>query len=299
MKIFETHTHLDDDVFDEDRDDLINEMLGSEGTLDYIVNVGASLRGCQASLELADKYEKIYAAIGVHPEDVYNLSDSDIDWLRENAKSNSKVVAIGEIGLEYHYLDEDDEDSSSDEEASICDNSQSYCIEMSDEEIEKIRRDKIERKKSLQKKWFIEQLKLAEELKLPVVIHSREACKDTLDILKVYPVSKGGIIHCYSYSVETAKELVKMGYHIGVGGVVTFKNAKKLVEVVEWLPLDRLLLETDSPYMAPVPFRGKRNDSRYIKYIAEKIAEIKGVTAQEIIDVTNENARRLLLNAPV
>jgi len=261
MKIFETHAHFDDECYDNDRETLINAMIGEDGIIESIINVGASFKGCLDSVELAQKYESIYAAIGLHPEDIESLTLDTFAWLKKEALANKKVLAIGEIGLDYHY-DEPD--------------------------------------KELQKEAFKKQLILASDINKPVIIHSRDACKDTLDILRDTLDSKGehvyktgGIIHCYSYSKEAALDFLKLGYYIGVGGVVTFKNAKKLKEAVEVIPLDRLVLETDSPYMAPEPHRGSRNDSRNIKYVAEKIAEIKGVSASEIIDATNLNAKKL------
>lgn len=255
MKIFETHAHYDDESFNEDRDYLISQMLGDSGIIDVIVNIGASLKGCKDSLELAAKYEKVYAAIGVHPSEVEVLAASDIEWLEKNANSNSKVLAIGEIGLDYHY------ESPS---------------------------------KDIQKKWFIEQIALAKKVKKPIIIHSREACQDTIDIMRQEDAeSIGGIVHCYSYTKETAKNFLDMGFYFGIGGVITFKNAKKLIEAVEYIPMDNLLLETDSPYLAPEPNRGKRNDSINIPFIAEKIAQIKGISTAQVIDKTNENARKL------
>ena len=255
MKICETHAHLDDESFDEDRTELINNMLGESGALDCIVNVGASLEGCYASLNLAKQYDRIYAAIGVHPDDILRLTDKEMDWLYETAITNEKVVAIGEIGLDYHYP---------------------------------------EPSKEIQREWFERQMNVAVKAGKPVIIHSREACQDTMDILKKVDAQKiGGIIHCYSYSKEAAKDFLNMNFYIGVGGVITFKNARKLVEAVEYIPMDRIVLETDCPYMAPEPHRGTRNDSRNIKYVADKIAQIKGLTSQEVIDITNANARRL------
>lgn len=258
MKIFETHTHLDDEAFDMDRTSLIEEMLGADGTIDYIINVGASLRGCVESIKLAADYEKIYAAIGVHPEEVSELKESDIEWLIENATTNDKIVAIGEIGLDYHYE---------------------------------------EPVRDIQKYWFDRQLQAAYQIRKPVIIHSREACQDTIDMLKSNHANElGGIIHCYSYSKEAARDYLNMGFHIGIGGVVTFKNARKLVEAVEYIPLDKIVLETDCPYMAPEPHRGKRNDSRNLQYVAAKIGEIKGLSPQEVIDATNYNARKLFIS---
>ena len=258
MKIFETHSHYDDSAFDEDRDVLFAEMFSQEGNIESLINVGASLRGCRESLELAAQYENVYAAIGVHPEDIEALNDKEYAWLKENAISNSKVVAIGEIGLDYHYP---------------------------------------EPGKELQRECFRRQLRIAAEVGKPVIIHSRDACADTLECMKrEHAENIGGVIHCYSYTKEAAKDFLDMGFYFGIGGVVTFKNARKLVETVEYLPIEKILLETDCPYMAPEPNRGKRNDSRYIKYIAEKIAQIKGMDVQEVIDITNQNAKTLFLN---
>jgi len=270
MKIFETHAHYDDERFDVDREDLIKSMLSPEGSLDVIVNVGASKRGCEASLAFASQYEKMYAAIGFHPEDIFKLNKSDIDWLRQKlvdnkfdgVNPNRKVVALGEIGLDYYYVSEDAAEA--------------------------------EHEKCVQREWFVDQMNVAYETKMPVIIHSRDACQETINILKEnHGNDLGGIIHCYSYTKEAARDFLNMGFHIGIGGVLTFKNAKKLVAAAEYIPMDRIVLETDSPYMAPEPNRGKRNDSRNIQYVAEKLAEIKGLSAAEVIDITNNNARRL------
>lgn len=255
MKIFETHTHYDDAAFDEDRDALLAQMLGSDGAMECIINVGASLSGSCASLELAGQYENMYAAIGVHPEETEMLTMKDMDWLVSTAKANPKVVAIGEIGLDYHYP---------------------------------------EPGKELQKEWFRQQLRAAGRAGLPVIIHSREACADTIACMQQEHAERlGGVVHCYSYTKEAAKTYLDMGFYFGIGGVVTFKNARKLVEAVDYIPMDRLLLETDCPYLAPEPNRGKRNDSRNLTYVAEKIAQIKGIMPQEVIDITNQNAKRL------
>lgn len=255
MKIFETHAHYDDSDFDEDREELITSMLSDDGALDCLINVGASLKGCEDSLLLASKYDKVYAAIGVHPEEVEGLTMGHMRWIKENASMNRKVLAIGEIGLDYHYP---------------------------------------EPTKEVQKQWFRQQLKIASEIRKPVIIHSRDACADTLECMRMEHADKiGGIIHCYSYSKEAAKDYLDMGFHFGIGGVVTFKNARKIIEAVEYIPMERIVLETDCPYMAPEPHRGTRNDSRNIAFVAEKIAQIKGMTAQEVIDITNKNARKL------
>lgn len=250
--IFDTHAHYDDHQFDDDRYSLLDSM--KEAGIGTIVNNAADLESVETSLELAHRYDFVYAAVGVHPENAYELDDSKLLWLRDKSH-DPKAVAIGEIGLDYHYPDNPDRDT--------------------------------------QIKWFRAQLRLALEEKLPVVIHSRDAAADTMEIMKE-AASKGIVadIHCYSYSPEQALEYVKMGFYIGVGGVVTFKNGKKLKQTVDKIPLDRILLETDCPYMAPEPFRGSRNSSVYLPYVVKAIADIKGVTPQEVIDITEQNARR-------
>lgn len=225
-----------------------------ESGVGYIVNVGASLRGAKESTELAARFPHVYAAVGVHPDHVGDLDEDKIRWLKELC-GLPKTVAVGEIGLDYYW----------------------------DKESHR-----------LQKEWFIRQLALAKEMKLPIVVHSREAAKDTFDIIKAeHAGSTGGVIHCYSGSREMARDYLDLGYYIGVGGVVTFKNARVLKEVVEYVPLSRILTETDCPYLAPVPFRGKRNHSAYISYVIEAIASIKGISPEEAERVTCENAKRM------
>ena len=252
--IFETHGHYDDEQFDEDREQLISEFL--EKDIDKVMNVGADMQSSRNSVELAGKYPHFYAAVGVHPSEVGDLTEDDMQALKQMTLKNPKVKAIGEIGLDYHFDDDPPRD--------------------------------------VQKKWFIRQLELAQELGMPIIIHSRDAASDTMEILKDMDGGRnGGVIHCYSYSVEQAREYIKMGFHIGVGGVVTFKNSRKLQEVVEDIPLEKIVLETDSPYMAPVPFRGTRNSALNISYIAEKIAEIKGVPVEKVYETTYANAMEM------
>lgn len=252
--IFETHGHYDDEQFDEDRERLIAEFL--EKDIDKVMNVGADMQSSRNSVELAGKYPHFYAAVGVHPSEVGDLTEDDMQALKQMTLENPKVKAIGEIGLDYHFDDDPPMD--------------------------------------VQKKWFIRQLELAQELGMPIIIHSRDAASDTMEILKDMDGGRnGGVIHCYSYSREQAREYIKMGFHIGVGGVVTFKNSRRLQEVVEDIPLEKIVLETDSPYMAPVPFRGTRNSALNIPYIAEKIAEIKGVPVQKVYDQTYANALKM------
>ena len=253
--IFETHAHYDDEKFDEDRVELLSHLL-KENNIGNIVNVGASFRGCKDSLDLASNYDNVYAAVGIHPEELDDMTDENLAWIKANA-NHPKVVAIGEIGLDYYWMKEEDQ-------------------------------------RAKQRIWFEKQMDLAKELNLPVIIHSREAAEDTLNTIKRYNTQNvKGIVHCYSYSKEIAAEYVKMGWYIGVGGVVTFKNSKKLVETVEAIPLESIVLETDCPYMAPVPHRGERNSSIFLSHVAEKIAEIKGVSVREVEDITYENALKV------
>ena len=254
MLIFETHAHYDDDAFDEDREELLSSL--QENDIEYVVNVGASLASTKASIELAKKYDFVYTSVGIHPSDADQLNEESFAWLAEQTKYE-KCLAVGEIGLDYYW-------------------------------------DKEEDIQANQRVWFRRQLNLAREAKLPIIIHSRDACEDTMEIMKDERAGEiGGVIHCFSYSKEIALEYVKMGMYIGVGGVVTFKNAKKLKEAVEVIPIERIVLETDCPYMAPEPNRGKRNSSLYIPYIAAKIAEIKGLSPDEVVEITNKNAKAM------
>ena len=249
--IFDTHAHYDDEAFDEDRDQLLSSM--KDGGVGCIVNVCASAGGFGGTLELIKAYPFVYGAVGVHPDDAGIMTQDTLDEIRRLSHME-KMVAIGEIGLDY-YWDKENHD--------------------------------------LQKEWFIRQLDLARKKEKPVIIHSREAAADTMEIMKEYASGLRGVIHCYSYSAEMAKEYVKMGYYIGIGGVVTFKNAKKLKQVVQEIPLESIVLETDCPYLAPVPYRGKRNSSLYLPYVAEEIAALKGAAAEDVVLQTEENARKL------
>ena len=250
-KIFESHAHYDSSKFAEDREELLNSI--QENEVGTIINVGASWKSVTSVIELVEKYPFIYAALGLHPDEVGDLNEERFVFLKEQCRKQ-KVVAIGEIGLDY-YWDNESHD--------------------------------------IQKKWFVRQLELARELDLPVIIHSRDAAEDTLKIMKEHAQGLRGVIHCFSYSKELAEEYVKMGFHIGIGGVVTFKNGKKLKEVAEVIPLERILLETDCPYLAPEPYRGKRNSSLYIPHIAQAIADIKGITYEEVVAQTEQNGKLL------
>lgn len=250
--IFESHAHYDDDAFLEDRELLLGTM--AEHGIGTIINVGASMDSTRQTLELASQYPFIYAAIGVHPSETGELTEADMDFLRQHA-SEDKVAAIGEIGLDYHWN---------------------------------------EPERDIQKHWFIRQMQLAKEVGLPVIIHSRDAAKDTLDIMCAeHAEDLNGVVHCYSYSKEQAKDYLNMGYYFGIGGVITFQNAKKLKEAVDYIPMDRILLETDSPYLAPVPNRGKRNDSTNLPLIAEAIAALKHMDAEDVVRISADNAHKL------
>lgn len=250
--IFDTHAHYNDEAFDPDREELLGQ-LPEEG-IGLVVNIGADLRSTAQSIALAERYPYIYAAAGVHPSDSGELSEEGMAWLKEQTR-REKVVAVGEIGLDY-YWDEPD--------------------------------------RAIQKTWFERQMELAREVSLPIVVHSRDAAQDTLEMMKAAKAGEiGGVIHCFSYGVEMAREFLNMGFYLGIGGVLTFKNAKKLKEVAEYAPLDRIVLETDCPYMAPVPNRGKRNSSLNLPYVAEELGRIKGLPAEEIARITFENGKRL------
>lgn len=247
---FDSHAHYDDERFEEDRESLL-ESLKEKG-VDFVVNAAADMSSCRASLALAEKYAFIYSSIGVHPHDVKNLTEADLEEMKQLA-AHRKVVAIGEIGLDYYY---------------------DYSP------------------REMQRNWFMKQLLLAKELDLPVIIHSREASQETFDLIVESGV-KEGVIHCFTGSYELAKEYVKRGFYIGVGGSLTFKNARKAVEVVEGIDLNHILIETDCPYLTPVPHRGERNDSSYLKYVVEKIAEIKGISENEVARISCQNAKLL------
>ena len=250
--LFDTHAHLDDKKYDSDRAEVI-DYIKKEG-VSLLVNVGADMESSETTLQLAKEYDFIYAAVGVHPYDEPDLTEADIARLREMAK-DEKVVAIGEIGLDYHYENTDREG---------------------------------------QKRGFKMQLELAKELKMPVIIHDRDAHKDTMDILRACNVRDcGGVFHCYAGSVEMAKEILDWGMYIAFGGSLTFKKSVKPKEVAQYVPLDRLVTETDAPYLAPEPQRGRRNDSRYMHFVAELIAQLKGVSYEEVARASYENGKKL------
>ncbi|NLY76766.1 MAG: TatD family hydrolase [Tissierellia bacterium] len=250
--LIDSHAHLDDERFDKDRDDIIKSLY--ESYVELVINPGADLNSSIKAVALAEKYDNIYAAVGVHPHSASEMDQSTMDILRSFA-AREKVVAIGEIGLDYYY-----------------DNSP----------------------RDVQRRWFREQLRLAKEVDLPVIIHSRDAAGDTMEILKEEQDGRlTGVLHCYSGSVEMAEEYIKLGFYISLAGPVTFKNAKVPKEVAKAVPLDKLLIETDSPYMTPEPYRGKRNEPKYVRYVAETIAELRGISLEELAEKTSENAKKL------
>ena len=249
--LFDTHAHMDDRAFDTDRQELL-ASLPHQG-LALVMNPGCSLESSRNAVALANAYDYIYAAVGSHPDVADEVNEETLAEYRTLCKSNPKVKAIGEIGLDYHYED--------------------------------IPRE-------IQKKAFIAQMELARELNLPVIVHERDAHEDGMAIVRDFP-DVTGVFHCYSGSAEMARQLVDKGWYIGFTGVLTFKNARKAVEVAASIPLDRIVIETDCPYMAPEPFRGKRNDPGKIYRMAEKLAEIRGLTVEEIHAITTENGKRL------
>lgn len=248
MKLVDTHCHLDNNRYSEDLEEILDTV---QKKMEFCVNIGCDLESSKRSIELAENNSNIYATVGIHPIDILEFSEETKIKIEELA-SNKKVVAIGEIGLDYYHMSAP---------------------------------------KELQILGFEKQLEIAKKLNKPVVIHSRDAISDTVEILNRYKEIKG-VIHCYSGSLETAKTLIDR-FYIGISGTVTFKNAKKLIEVVKEIPLERIVIETDSPYLAPEPFRGKRNQPDYVEYVAKKIAEIKGIEMEQVIRVTTENAKKL------
>lgn len=250
--IFESHAHYDDEAFNEDRETLLASM--QENGIGTIINVGASIASTQSTIALTQQYPFLYGAAGVHPSETAELDEDRLCWLEQQCR-REKIVAVGEIGLDYHWPEPD---------------------------------------RALQKYWFEKQLELAARVNLPLIIHSREAAKDTLDIMKAHHTQDSrGVIHCFSYTKEIAQEYISMGYYIGIGGVITFSNAKKLKEAAVAIPIEKILLETDCPYLAPVPNRGKRNSSLNLPYVAQEIAQIKGISREEVVSITSENAQRL------
>ena len=254
MKFFDSHAHLDDEKFNDDREEII-ESIHKE--IDRFVSAGYSLEGSKAAVDLAKKYDFIYSTCGISPNDIPQNEEElwiMLDEIRELVKTNPKNIAIGEIGLDYYWNKEN---------------------------------------KDLQKKAFIEQIKLANELDLPIVIHTREAVMDTIEILKKYKVENKGVFHCCPLNRELVKEALKLGFYISFAGPITFKNSKNADEIINLVPNDKILIETDSPYLSPEPLRGKRNDPRNVKYTAQKIADVKQITLEEVADFTYNNACKI------
>ena len=249
--LFDTHAHYDDEAFDADRDALLTAL--PDCGVGLVIDPGCDLTSSRRAVELAAAYPHVYAAVGIHPENCGGCTDDDLAALRPLAQQ-PKVVAIGEIGLDYYWEENPP--------------------------------------REFQQQVFRRQLALARELQLPVIVHDRESHADTLSIVREFP-DVTGVFHCFSGSPEMAQELLKLGWYLGFDGPVTYKNARRAPEVAAVTPLDRMLIETDSPYMTPVPYRGKRNDSGYVRLVAEKLAEWKGVAPEEMARLTTENGKRL------
>lgn len=249
--LYDSHAHLDDERFDQDREDII-KSLKSNG-ISLVVNPGADIKSSRRAMELSYKYSNIFAGVGIHPQEASHYKEEDLEILRKWAE-DPKVVAIGEIGLDYYYGKDNKEE---------------------------------------QIKLFKEQMRLACEMSLPVIIHMRDATEDTYNILKEYEGKVRGVMHCYSGSVEMAELFMQLGYYISLAGVVTFKNAKAAKDVAKAIPLERLLIETDSPYLTPEPNRGKRNEPKYVKHVADKICELRGISLQELSETTRKNTEEL------
>ena len=250
MMFYDTHAHYDDGRFDSDRETLLPELY-RQG-IGLINTIGTDIPSARASIALAEQYPFIYAAVGGWPGNVGDMTEQDLEEYRAMA-SHEKVVAIGEIGLDYYY-------------------------------------DDVPRE--IQKHWFDRQMALAEELSMPVVVHDRDAHGDCMDMVRKWAGRVTGVFHCFSGSAEMAAELTKLGWYVSFTGVVTFKNARRALEAVAAVPMDRIMIETDAPYMAPVPYRGRRNHSGYVPLVAEKIAEVKGMTLEEVAKITTENGKR-------
>ena len=251
--IFDTHAHYEDEAFDEDREALL-ASLNDKG-IGNVVNVGSSIETCHKTVNLIEGYDWMYGALGIHPSEIREISDADMKWLRNKAEEDRRIVAIGEIGLDYYYDDDN---------------------------------------RHHQKEFFARQISMSKELGKPIIVHSRDAAKDTYDVMDAEKACDcGGVVHCFSYPKEEAAKYLNMGFYIGIGGAATFKNNHKTKDVIAYAPLDRIVLETDCPYMAPVPHRGERNSSLNLPLVAELIAQIKGVSYDRVVDATYENARRM------
>lgn len=262
MELFDSHCHLDDERFDEDREEIIEKI--KESGVTKLVSAGYSIEGSRKGVELSKKYEFIYTTCGLSPNDIPQTEEElwkDMEKIKKIVEENleyKKIVAIGEIGLDY-YWEKDNE------------------------------------RRELQKKAFVKQIELANDFNLPIVIHTRDAVMDTIEILKKNNVNKKGVFHCCPLNRELVKEALKLDFYISFAGPVTFKNSKNANEIIQMVPNDKILIETDSPYLSPEPLRGKRNDPRNVKYIAQKIADVKGLSINEVAEFTNQNAKRIFL----
>ncbi len=250
MRVFDSHAHYDDEKFNSDRDDLIKEI--HKNGVERIISAGYSLEGSKKAIELSKKYDFIYATCGISPNDIVGMKLEDLKQIYDLAKENEKIVAIGEIGLDYYWDKENKEE---------------------------------------QKNFFVKQIEIANDLNLPIVIHTREAVMDTIDILKnKINCTKKGVFHCCPLNIELVKEALKLGFYISMAGPITFKNSKNAEEIIKYVPLDKILIETDSPYLAPEPVRGTRNNSSNLKYIVQKIANVKNISIENVEDATYDNA---------
>ena len=262
MEFFDSHCHLDDERFDEDREEIIEKI--KESGVTKLVSAGYSIEGSKRGVELSQKYQFIYTTCGISPNDIPQTEEElwkDIDKIRKLVEENleyKKIVAIGEIGLDYYW-------------------------------------EKDKERRELQKKAFVKQIELANDFNLPIVIHTRDAVIDTIEILKKNKANKKGVFHCCPLNRELVKEALKLGFYISFAGPVTFKNSKNANEIIQMVPNDKILIETDSPYLSPEPLRGKRNDSRNVKYIAQKIADVKGLSIDEVAEFTNQNTKKFFL----
>ena len=258
MNLFDNHAHLDDEKFNEDREEIINKI---HGELVGFISAGYSLEGSKKAVGLSNKYDFIYATCGISPNDIPQTEEElwiMLSQIENLAKNNNKVVAIGEIGLDYYW-------------------------------------EKDENRRKLQRKAFIKQIELANKLELPIVIHTREAVMDTLKILKENKVENKGVFHCCPLNRELVKEGLKLGFYISFAGPVTFKNSKNASEIITMVPSDKMLIETDSPYLSPEPLRGRRNDPRNVIYIAQKIADVKGLKLEDVANITYENVKKIYI----
>ncbi len=251
--LFDTHAHYDDKRFDEDRDKLLASLPAHD--IGLILNPGCDVETSRKAVSYAQKYAFVYAAVGIHPENINESWNNDLSVIQELAQTEPKVRAIGEIGLDYYW-------------------------------------EKDEHARARQQVVFARQMELARELDMPVIVHDRDAHGDCMEITRRYPEVRG-VYHCYAGSVEMARELLRLGYYLSFTGVITFKNARRAIEVIREVPIDRLMIETDAPYMTPEPFRGRRNSSLYVYRMAETIAEIKGMSVEEVERITTENGKRL------